>query len=46
MRRKYATLLNLQNRILQMSERNIEIGARIASHRLLFSFLEKRYRRI
>jgi len=40
---KYSWLLRLQNIILKVPERNLEIGARIVSHRFLSGFLEKRY---
>ncbi len=45
-KRDYNFLLNAQNRILKMSEKNIEILARIISNRLIFNFLERRYRKI
>lgn len=40
---KYSWLLRLQNLILKVPERNLEIGARIVSHRFLSGFLERRY---
>lgn len=39
-------LLRAQNRLLKMSERNICLLARILSQRTIFSFLERRYRKI
>lgn len=42
----YNFLLKAQNRILKMSERNIELLARAISPRPIFRFLERRYRKI
>jgi flavin-dependent dehydrogenase len=45
-KRDYNFLLNVQNRLLNISEKNIAIWAKIISNRLLFKFLERRYRKI
>ena len=45
-KRNYNILLSIQNRLLRMSERNIEILSRIISNRLIFKFLERHYRKI
>jgi flavin-dependent dehydrogenase len=45
-KRAYNFLLNAQDRLLKTSERKIAILARIISNRLIFRFLERRYRRI
>lgn len=42
----YNFLLKAQIKLLKMSEKNIEILARIVSNRLIFPFLERRYRKI
>jgi flavin-dependent dehydrogenase len=42
----YDFLLKAQNKFLKMSEKKIEIVARIISNRLIFPFLERYYRKI
>lgn len=44
--KEFLFLLRLQKRFLKMSEKKLELLARILSHRLIFKFLERKYRSI
>ena len=44
--KEYNLLLRLQYRLLKMSEKRVEILAKILSRRLIFKFLERKYRSI
>ena len=44
--KEYLFLLRLQSRLLKTSEKKLELLAMILSHRLIFKFLERKYRSI